>query len=145
MQFKSINAAWPLTSYISILPRHSMADAGTLVITSHWSRGVAFGMSPSSVIVISGVRGFRFDRPAAGRKTGGSFVPPDILCGEKGSERFRIEPPRPAIQSSLPPHRRGCSVFPVSWVLTSSSSCCSAQHTFWSENESPDKSAGRGP
>ena len=78
-----------------------------------WSGFFAGGMSPSSVIVIRGVRGLSFKRGIALRSTGGNLG--DVIrVGDSDVVRFSIAPPFPAIQTLSPPRKTiACITFEV--------------------------------
>ena len=68
-------------------------------------------MSPSSGIVIIGVRGLRF--PVAERRTGRDVLLIVNRSGVSGSVRRMMAPPRPATHISEPRGKRGLRTFPV--------------------------------
>src|SRR5262249_2792091 len=74
--------------------------------------GTARGMSPSSVMVTSGMRSFGFERVfvlSDGRPVGESR-----LLGERGSVLLSMVPPLPAIHSRVPPrYATACRNRPV--------------------------------
>ena len=83
--------------------RYFYINCPLLLLTAPSCGGVASGISPSSVIVNRGWRGFGLPFESLPIRRIGAKFRREVLTGESASERFRIEPPRPAIHKSVPP------------------------------------------